>query len=177
MTLEPCRLVPACPKPPQPLPTALAPSSRQAPSRASSSSASTLLIDEAFARRAIPVHASPSQRSMATMPACRQLPPNRSGPDADVLQSAPGPGGDSAAHEPWRSLALGRHRSSPAQPAAPDLRERYSDQPALISTLRSGLIASGFFGSVTVSTPLLKLAPILSASTPDGSENERWKAP
>ena len=73
------------------------------------------------------------------------------------------------------TTAVAPHGYNPA--VLPDLRERYSDQPALISTLRSGLIASGFFGSVTVSTPLLKLAPILSASTPDGSENERWKAP
>jgi len=52
-----------------------------------------------------------------------------------------------------------------------------SDHPALTSTLRSGLIASGFFGSVTVSTPFLKFASILSGSTPSGSWNERWKAP
>ena len=37
--------------------------------------------------------------------------------------------------------------------------------------------ASAVFGRVTVSTPFLQLASILSASTPSGTRNERWNAP
>lgn len=37
--------------------------------------------------------------------------------------------------------------------------------------------ASGFFGSVTVSTPLANSAPIFSASTLSGSAKLRWNEP
>ena len=50
-------------------------------------------------------------------------------------------------------------------------------QPGLMSMLRAAFIASGFFGIVTVSTPLLKLASILSRSTPSGTRKERSKEP
>lgn len=45
------------------------------------------------------------------------------------------------------------------------------------SVLRDNLAvnASGFLGSVTVSTPFLKLASILSASTPSGTAKQRSK--
>ena len=39
----------------------------------------------------------------------------------------------------------------------------------------SGLIASGFLGSVTVSTPFLKLATISSVWTPSGTSKRRSK--
>ena len=49
--------------------------------------------------------------------------------------------------------------------------------PGLISTLRVAATISGFFGKVTVSTPLAKLAPTFSASAPSGRENDRSKLP
>jgi hypothetical protein len=39
------------------------------------------------------------------------------------------------------------------------------------------LCASGVFGRLTVSTPFLKLASILSVSTPSGTVNDRWNEP
>jgi len=50
-------------------------------------------------------------------------------------------------------------------------------QDCLIAIFFSGFAASGVFGSVTVSTPFWKVAAILSASTPLGTRNERWKEP
>ena len=50
-------------------------------------------------------------------------------------------------------------------------------QSALIGTSLSAFMASGFFGSERLSTPLLKLASILSASTPLGRLNTRSKEP
>jgi hypothetical protein len=47
----------------------------------------------------------------------------------------------------------------------------------LMAIFCSLFCASGLFGSVTVSTPFLKCASILSASTPSGTPNERWKEP
>jgi hypothetical protein len=48
-----------------------------------------------------------------------------------------------------------------------------SDQATLTSIFFAAICASGFFGSVTVSTPFLKLASILSVSTPsDSGSNE-----
>ena len=47
----------------------------------------------------------------------------------------------------------------------------------LMAIFFSLFCASGLFGSVTVSTPFLKCASILSASTPSGTPNERWKEP
>jgi hypothetical protein len=41
----------------------------------------------------------------------------------------------------------------------------------LTSIVLAGCCASGFFGSITVSTPLANFASILLASTPSGS----WK--
>jgi hypothetical protein len=50
-------------------------------------------------------------------------------------------------------------------------------QAFLIAIFFSLFCASVVFGSVTVSTPFLKFASILSASTPSGTPNERWKEP
>jgi hypothetical protein len=50
-------------------------------------------------------------------------------------------------------------------------------QEALTSIFFSGFCASGFLGRVTVSTPFLKLASILSASTPSGNWKRRSKEP
>lgn len=50
-------------------------------------------------------------------------------------------------------------------------------QAALTEIFFSALWASAVLGSLTVSTPLVKFASILSASTPSGSWNERWKEP
>jgi hypothetical protein len=50
-------------------------------------------------------------------------------------------------------------------------------QAFLIAIFFSLLCTSVAFGSVTVSTPFLKFASILSASTPSGTPNERWKEP
>src|ERR1700730_7001544 len=47
----------------------------------------------------------------------------------------------------------------------------------LMAIFFSLFCASGLFGSVTVSTPFLKCASILSASTPSGTPKERWKEP
>ena len=58
-----------------------------------------------------------------------------------------------------------RSRGTPRDLAA----ETESDQAAaLTSIFFAGFCASAFFGSVTVSTPFLKLASILSVSTPSG---------
>ncbi len=78
---------------------------------------------------------------------------------------------------PWQKPATGLRNMGATPRSCQTCASDTRTQPALTSTLRSGLIASGFFGSVTVSTPFLKLASILSASTPSGSEKERWKAP
>jgi hypothetical protein len=48
---------------------------------------------------------------------------------------------------------------------------------ALFSISLVAFWASSFFGSVTVRTPLLKLASILSASTPSGTRKARSKEP
>jgi hypothetical protein len=50
-------------------------------------------------------------------------------------------------------------------------------QAALIAIFFSLFWACSVFGSVTVSTPFLKFASILSASTPSGTPNERWNEP
>ena len=47
----------------------------------------------------------------------------------------------------------------------------------VIAIFFSFFCASGDFGKVTVSTPFLKLAAILSGSTLSGTWNERWKDP
>src|SRR6516225_489247 len=52
-----------------------------------------------------------------------------------------------------------------------------SDQATLTSIFFAAICASGFFGSVTVSTPFLKLASILSVSTPFGTWKERSNEP
>ena len=52
-----------------------------------------------------------------------------------------------------------------------------ADQPPLTSIFLTGFWASGVFGSVTVSTPFLKLASILSNSTVSGTRSERVKEP
>jgi hypothetical protein len=48
----------------------------------------------------------------------------------------------------------------------------YSTQPDLTSIFFAAFCDSAVFGSVTVSSPCLKLASILSVSTPSGT----WKA-
>ena len=48
---------------------------------------------------------------------------------------------------------------------------------ALTSIFFSALMASGFLGSLTVRIPFLKLAPILSVSTPSGTAKRRSKEP
>jgi hypothetical protein len=53
-------------------------------------------------------------------------------------------------------------------------RETYSP---LIGTTLSAFMASGFFGNEILSTPLLKLASIFSASTPLGRLKTRSKEP
>jgi hypothetical protein len=50
-------------------------------------------------------------------------------------------------------------------------------QAALISIFLAAFWAAGVFGSVTVSTPFLKLASTLSASIPSGIWKERSKEP
>lgn len=50
-------------------------------------------------------------------------------------------------------------------------------QAFLMAIFFSLFCASGVFGKVTVSTPFLKPASILSASTPSGTLNERWNEP
>ena len=50
-------------------------------------------------------------------------------------------------------------------------------QAFLIAIFFSLFCACSVFGSVTVSTPFLKFASILSASTPSGTPNERWNEP
>ncbi len=50
-------------------------------------------------------------------------------------------------------------------------------QAALTSIFLSGFCVPGILGSVTVNTPFLKVASILSASTPSGSVKERSNAP
>jgi hypothetical protein len=50
-------------------------------------------------------------------------------------------------------------------------------QAAFTVIFFAGFCASALFGIVTVRTPFLKLASILSASTPSGTWNERWKEP
>jgi hypothetical protein len=58
------------------------------------------------------------------------------------------------------------------------LRKRSSCFHAALTVIFfSAFWASAVFGSFTVSTPLAKLASILSVSTPSGSWNERWKEP
>jgi hypothetical protein len=58
------------------------------------------------------------------------------------------------------------------------LHRRKGDQAAaLMSIFFAGFCASAFFGSVTVSTPFLKLASILSVSTPSGTRKKRWNDP
>ena len=52
-----------------------------------------------------------------------------------------------------------------------------SDQAALTSIFFAAVCASGFFGNVTVSTPFLKLASILSVSTLSGTWKERSNEP
>src|SRR6516164_7944845 len=54
---------------------------------------------------------------------------------------------------------------------------RLGVQAFLIAIFFSLFCACGDFGSVTVSTPFLKFASILSASTPSGTPNERWNEP
>jgi hypothetical protein len=72
----------------------------------------------------------------------------------------------------------GSARASPARRALPGLRgQRYQPHALLMAIFFSLFCASGLFGSVTVSTPFLKCASILSASTPSGTPNERWKEP
>jgi hypothetical protein len=48
---------------------------------------------------------------------------------------------------------------------------------ALTSIFFAGFCASAFLGSVSVSTPFLKLASILSASTPSGISKRRSNEP
>lgn len=48
---------------------------------------------------------------------------------------------------------------------------------ALTVIFFSAFWASAVLGNLTVSTPLAKFASILSASTPSGNWNERWKEP
>lgn len=50
-------------------------------------------------------------------------------------------------------------------------------QATLTSIFFCCCCASGVFGRVTVSTPFASSEPILSRSTPAGSENERWNEP
>ena len=50
-------------------------------------------------------------------------------------------------------------------------------QAAFTVIFFAAFCASTLFGIVTVRTPFLKLASILSASTPSGTWNERWKDP
>jgi len=47
----------------------------------------------------------------------------------------------------------------------------------LTSIFFSGLMASGFLGSLTLRIPFLKLASILSVSTPSGTAKWRSKEP
>ena len=54
---------------------------------------------------------------------------------------------------------------------------RGEDQSPFTSIFLTGFWASGFFGKVTVSTPFLKLASILSASTVSGTRTERANEP
>src|SRR5208282_4420783 len=54
------------------------------------------------------------------------------------------------------------------QPANSDRSEK-DDQAALTAIFFSAFCASVLFGSVTVSTPFLKLASILPVSTPSGT--------
>jgi hypothetical protein len=68
----------------------------------------------------------------------------------------------------WPQAARGLPESPAALPA---------DHPALTSIFFWRFCASAVFGSVSVSTPLEKSAPIFSRSTPSGSEKLRWKAP
>src|SRR5262249_21372033 len=51
------------------------------------------------------------------------------------------------------------------------------NQTFLIAIFFSLFCACAVFGSVTVRTPFLKLASILSASTLSGTPNERWNEP
>jgi hypothetical protein len=57
--------------------------------------------------------------------------------------------------------------------------EKTSDRPQalLMAIFFSLFCASADLGNMTVSTPFLKLAVILSASTPSGTPNERWNEP
>src|SRR6516164_2920270 len=113
-------------------------------------------------------------------------------------------GGRCACTEGGRSLleryGMAHHLGSPirasCQSSAKKGRRHLEGGPALhrqqpptlqapISTIQAFLIAIFFslfcdcavFGSVTVSTPFLKFASILSASTPSGTPNDRWNEP
>ena len=57
--------------------------------------------------------------------------------------------------------------------------EKTSDRPQalLMAIFFSLFCASAVLGKVTVSTPFLKVAAILAASTPSGTPNERWNEP
>jgi len=77
-----------------------------------------------------------------------------------------------------RVSSHGRKRAARCQ-AAPAMMpaERGCDHAFLIAIFFSLFWASAVFGNVTVSTPFLNCASILSVSTPSGTANARWKEP
>jgi hypothetical protein len=77
----------------------------------------------------------------------------------------------------WRTIAALIQIDHWLPRALPPAVNATGPHAVLMAIFFSLFCASGLFGSVTVSTPFLKCASILSASTPSGTPNERWKEP
>src|SRR5690242_16692512 len=80
-----------------------------------------------------------------------------------------------------RELPSARRGKTKARPSAGlftlmSLREGKA-QPFLMAICFSFFCASGVFGRLTVNTPSLKVASILSLSMPSGTVKERWNEP
>ena len=94
-----------------------------------------------------------------------------------VLIGAP----DEGCHASARDHAPPLHEKRPPEiPGFSSFRLDTSNdltQAALTSIFFAGFCASAFLGSFTVSTPFLKLASILSASTLSGNSKLRWNEP
>src|SRR5690606_5148074 len=92
--------------------------------------------------------------------------------------TAPHPAQDAPAPLQCRSVPDAGRSLSDVRTAKRQTAARSAEyQAALTEIFFSFLIASGVFGSVTVSKPFLKWASILSASTPSGSWKQRRNEP
>ena len=91
----------------------------------------------------------------------------------------PDPGARAASHLPKKRPPASRRRPSAASQSRqpPTLQIPSTIQAFLIAIFFSLFCACSVFGIVTVSTPFLKFASILSASMPSGTPNERWNEP